>query len=343
MSKECLITGVEGFIGRKLAIQLKAGGQIVEGLDVNCAGTFCDKFHRADITRPLTLGSFEGVGTVFHLAGKVHALSEVKRDDSEYFRINTEGTRNVLEAAGRAGVRRFIFFSTVKAMSRDQIETGITGVPKPRTAALAETDQIEPNTPYGRSKLEGEKLVLCGGYVPEPVVLRLCMVYGAGAKGNMQKMLQAVNRNRFPPLPDSGNRRSMVHVQDVIQAALLGAQKVEAIGQVFIVSDGRAYSTRQIYECMCRALSRPCPRWTVPLWCLRGLGFAGDVIGQLRGRRFVFDSDALGKLFGSSWFSSRKIESMLGFQPKWNLELAMPEMVEETRRDQVPSAAQFLT
>jgi nucleoside-diphosphate-sugar epimerase len=126
----------------------------------------------------------------------------------------------------------------------------------------------------------------------------------------------------------------MVHVQDVIQAAMLAAEKPEAVGEVFIVSDGRAYSTREIYACMCRALGRPCPRRTVPLWVVRGLGLAGDVIGRLRGRRFVFDSDALRKLVGSAWFNSQKIGSILGFQPDWNLDKAMPEMVDEMRRHQ---------
>jgi nucleoside-diphosphate-sugar epimerase len=147
----------------------------------------------------------------------------------------------------------------------------------------------------------------------------------------MQKMLQAVGNRRFPPLPEVQNRRSMVHVEDVIQAALLAADRPRAAGQVFIVSDGRAYSTRQMYEWMCRELDRSCPSWTVPLWALRAAGFAGDLIGRLRRRRFVFDSDALNKLIGSAWFSSRKIESELGFRPQWDLEKALPDMVAEMR------------
>jgi nucleoside-diphosphate-sugar epimerase len=334
MSKKCLVTGAGGFLGRKLTAQLRAEGNVVVGMDISCEGANCDSVHQADITQPILSAPFEGVDTIFHLAGKVHALSEVKQDDSEYFRINTEGTRNVLETARRAGVKRFVFFSTVKAMSRDERETGIEADSNPETRALTETDLIEPDTPYGRSKLEAEKLVLHGGYVPEPVVLRLCMVYGAGAKGNIQKMLKAIDDHRFPPLPEVGNRRSMVHVQDVIQAAMLAAEKPEADGNIFIVSDGYAYSTRQIYKCICRALGRPCPRWSVPLWFLHGLGLSGDLIGRLRGRRFFFDSDALDKLIGWAWFSSRKIESMLGFQPTWNLERALSEMVDEIRQRQ---------
>jgi len=289
-----------------------------------------DRLIRGDITRRLNPDILVDHQTVFHLAGKVHALSEVTQDAAEYFRINTEGTRHLLDAAKTAGVRRFVFFSSIKAMSREGASEAIDrdGASRPWT----EADCLEPDTPYGRSKLEAEKLVLGGDYVSEPVVLRLCLVYGAGAKGNIDKMLQAISRNRFPSLPEVGNRRSMVHVQDVIQAALLAAVKPRAIGQVFIVSDGRAYSTRQIYEWMCRALDRPNPRWTVPLWLLRGLSRSGDLIGRMRARRFMFDSDTLAKLLGSSWYSSQKIESLLGFQPAWNLEQTMPEMVADMRQ-----------
>ena len=339
MSGCSLITGIGGFIGHRLALRLQQMGQHVRGIGFHAVPTCCDVADKVDITHAVPPALFRQIETVFHLAGKVHALSEVRQDDAEYFRINTDGTRHVLEAARAAGVRRFVFFSTIKAMSRDE-ESGEAqgaegrgrGLGAGQERAWTELDVIVPDTPYGKSKLEAEMLVLNGGYVPEPVVLRLCMVYGAGAKGNMTKMLRAIDRGRFPPLPDFQNRRSMVHVQDVLDAALLAAERPEAVGQVFIVSDGVGYSTRQMFELMCHALHRPVPSWTVPLWVLRSLGWTGDVIGRVRGRRFVFDSDALDKLASSAWFSSHKIESMLGFQPKWNLEKALPEMVKEARR-----------
>ena len=192
--------------------------------------------------------------------------------------------------------------------------------------ALTEEDCIEPDTPYGKSKLAAEELVLHGGYVPEPVVLRLCMVYGPQAKGNIEKMIEAVRHHRFPPLPEMGNRRSMVHVQDVVQAAVLAGTHPEAVGQVFIVSDGQTYSTRQLYELICRALNRKVPGWSVPIGVLRGLAVVGDLIGKARGRRFVFDSDALAKLTGSAWFSSDRIQTRLGFKPQWTLERALAGM-----------------
>jgi UDP-glucose 4-epimerase len=325
MNTAC-VTGASGFIGRALCRELEARGTELVTFCKTETGQRRHREYAANITRPIEPTQIQGVDTVFHLAGKAHALSETMQDESEYSLVNTVGTRNMLAAAKTAGVKRFVLFSTVKAMSNDKRELRDGREPP---APWSELDDIAPDTAYGRSKLEAEKLVLHGGFVSEPVVLRLCMVYGAGAKGNMQKMLQAVSSRRFPPFPDIPNKRSMVHVQDVIQAALLAAEKPRAIGQIYIVSDGHGYQTRQIFEWMCRALDRPCPNWAVPLTVLKGLGAVGDFIGWARRRRFVFDSDALNKLVGSSWYSSRKIESELGFKAQWDLEKSLPEMVSE--------------
>ena len=184
-----------------------------------------------------------------------------------------------------------------------------------------------PDTPYGQSKLAAEKLVLQGGYVPHPVAIRPCLVYGPTPKGNLEKMIAAVRCGRFPPLPEVGNKRSMVHIDDVIAAALLAAEHPGAQGQVFIAADDAPFSTRQLFEWMCEACGRGVPRWSVPLWVLRLLGRVGDLIGRIRGRRFVFDSDALAKLTGSAWYSSAKLQRELGWKPRHTLRETLPEMM----------------
>jgi len=257
----------------------------------------------------------ESVDIIFHLAGKAHALSETRQDEDEYFRINVEGTRRLLEAAKAAGVRRFVFFSSVKAMGEGDDE------------CQDELAVCHPEIPYGKSKLEAERLVLEGGYVPEPVVLRLSMVYGPTGKGNLPRMIESVRKGRFPPLPETGNKRSMVHVDDVVQAAILAAEKVEAAGQTYIVTDGIPYSTRQIYEWICHALEKPVPSWYVPIGMLKTLARVGDGIGAFQGRRFMFDSDALDKLLGSAYYSSGKIKRELGYKPVCDLRSTLSEMV----------------
>ena len=201
---------------------------------------------------------------------------------------------------------------------------------------LDESFDGPPETPYGRSKLEAERVALeigrrTGIHV---TCLRFPLVYGPGNKGNLFRMIAAIDRGVFPPLPEFGNRRSMVHVVDVVQAAVLAAETPAANGQCYIVTDGRLYSTRKLYELICRALGKPIPCWHAPQWTLRGLGKVGDVIGRIRGKRFLFDSDALDKLIGMAWYSSEKIAHQLGYQPSITFPDALPELVAWYRRGQ---------
>jgi len=311
--KRVLVTGATGFIGGRLCAGLYQNGREVLALARAVRTGPWDAFAVWDAMGPVTVP--ENIDVIFHLAGKAHALAETQQDEDEYFRINTEGTRRLLEAAKAARAKRFVFFSSVKAMG----ERG--------DICLDEQAACEPETPYGKSKLEAERLVLEGGYVPEPVVLRLTMVYGPTRKGNLPRMIESIRKGRFPPLPETGNKRSMVHVDDVVQAAILAAEKVEAVDQAYIVTDGTPYSTRQIYEWVCHVLEKPVPPWHVPFGMLKMLARLGDGIGLLRDRRFMFDSDALEKLLDSAWYSSGKIQRELGYKPAHDLQNTLPEMV----------------
>jgi len=262
-----------------------------------------------------------GVDVVFHLAGKAHALSGSWLDEEEYFPVNVKATRWLLNVAKAAGVKRVVYFSSVKAMSA----TG-SGPHDESCGAL-------PMDMYGRSKLMAEHLVLRGGFVPEPVVIRPVMVYGNTEKGNLPKMIRAIRNGRFPPLPDTRNQRSMVHVDDIVHAALLAAEHPDAVGNVYIVTDGQAYSTRQMYVWICEALQKPVPGWQLPFTVLKVLAMAGDVIGKIRGRRFVFDTDAMEKLTGCEFYSSEKIQNELGFKAQYHLKETLPEIVHYLERD----------
>jgi len=311
------VTGASGFIGHRLCSALKARRAHVLALGRSEAEGPWDAFIQADLVQDIPAGALNGVDTVFHLAGRAHALSETPQDENEYFRVNVEGTRRLLEASKEAGVRRFVFFSSVKAMGEG------TGSDKP----VDEKGPCEPQTPYGKSKLAAERLVLSGGYVPEPVVLRLSMVYGPTHKGNLPRMIAAISKGLFPPLPETGNRRSMVHVDDVVASAILAAESPAAVGQTYIVTDGRAYSTRQMYEWICEVLGKGVPAGHIPMPVLKGLARIGDGIGRIRGRRFMFDSDALEKLTGSAWYSSVKLEREQGFLPSRHLRQSLPEII----------------
>jgi len=143
-----------------------------------------------------------------------------------------------------------------------------------------------------------------------------------------------IDRGLFPPLPNVANDRSMVHVSDVVEAAMLAAYKQEANGQVYNVTDTCSYSAREIYELICKGLGKNVPNWHVPVSVLKIAARVGDVIGMVRDRRVLFDSDALDKLIGSAWYSSEKISRELGYRPSITFEEALPELIAWYRKSQ---------
>jgi UDP-glucose 4-epimerase len=327
--KRVLVTGASGFIGQHLIHRLLQEGCSVRALVRS--GTSRWSWHQGveiacgDVQDSVAMRSaVVGCDTVFHLAGKVHALSDILAQESVYYSVNIEGTRNVLEGAMFGGAKRFIFFSSTKAMGE---ETPVR---------IDEGSDPNPLTAYGRSKLAAEHLVFDYGKRSSlhTVCLRLPLVYGVGNKGNPLRMIAAIDRGIFPPLPDVGNRRSMIHVSNVVDAALLAAIHPAANGQCYIVTDKTHYSTRELYEAICKALGRRVPRSYLPIGVLKALGYLGDAVGYMRGRRFFFDSTALEKLMGSAWYSSDKIARELGYRPSITFQDALPELIAWYRKAQ---------
>lgn len=317
-----LVTGAGGFIGGHLVDCLIRDGHAVRAMVHRTrpastwtpaievvTGDVCDAAMMKEIA--------VGCEAVFHLAGKAHALAEIRPDEETYRAINAKGTRVVLDAAVSCGAKRFVLFSSVKAMG----EGG--------GRCMDESFDGQPEAPYGRSKLEAERITLDVGKRSglHVTCLRLPLVYGPGNKGNLYKMIVAVDRGFFPSLPEVLNQRSLVHVKDVVQAAMLVMSRPEANGQLYIVTDGQVYSSRQLYESICRALGKPVPPWHLPLWGLMGAARAGDLIGRVLGRRALFDSDVLEKLIGSACYCSEKITRQVGYRATLTFDMALPELI----------------
>ena len=325
-----LVTGATGFIGGRVVEALQqrgiriralvrnipeAGRRWKEGVEARCI----------DFTRSDTLvGAMTGADTIFHLAGYAHADDEGSANaENQHWAVTVSGTQALLDEALRAGVRKLVYFSSVKAMGEGGAD------------CKDEAEEPRPTTAYGKAKLEAERLARQAADENQMhvCVLRLPLVYGPGVKGNLRRMIEAIERGRFPPLPDTDNQRSMVHVDDVVQASLLAAEDPRANGQIYIVTDGHAYSTRRIYDLICQGLGKQALRWSIPQSLLRAGASVGDVIESVSGRRFVFDSDALAKLLGSAWYSSEKITRELGYRPTRTLDGSIKEMVEAYSKD----------
>lgn len=320
--KYVLVTGAAGFIGHRLLASLVSLGVRIDALVRQRPERWTwgqavtviegDIGERRDIAR--LKGDYD---VVFHLAGRAHAVSDGTDTDNLYQATNVEGAQNVLEIAEAGRARSFVFLSSTKAMGEES------------KGCLDESAEPKPTTPYGRSKLAAERLVFdCGKRTGMHVVcLRLPMVYGPGNKGNLFRMISAIDRGLFPPVSGVRNVRSMVHVANVVDAALLAATQPAARGQTYIVTDAQPYSTGEICELICRALDKRAPRWSVPLPILKAVGYMGDAIGRIRGKRWLFDSDAFEKLTGDAWYSSEKISRELGFRPRRTFEDALPEII----------------
>jgi UDP-glucose 4-epimerase len=310
------VTGASGFLGRRVCRRLAGCGEVRALFRAAADGPWSGA-DLVDLSRGgPPQGSLDGVDTVVHLAARTHAVKEGAEAEPLYRAVNVDGTRRMLEASARAGVRRFVFVSSVKAMG----EGG--SVVQDETAVPA------PVSWYGITKRAAEDLVLERKYTPEAVVLRPALLYGPGVAGNVARMIDAVRAGRFPAVPEVGNRRSLVHVDDAADAVVLAANEPGAVGRVFIVTDGRPCSTREMYDWICEALGGPAARRSVPPAVFRCLAKVGDAYARIRGRRWVFDSDLYDKLLGSAEYDSSAIEEALGFEPRWTFRAALPHIVD---------------
>lgn len=322
-----LVTGASGFIGQHLVARLLRDGLTVRALV-------------RDISRPLPWRQgvqvvhgdvrdaaamqtvTDEVDTVFHLAAKVHDL-EAWQDTGEHEAVTVQGTQNLLTAAGQNGVKRFLFLSSLSVYGADT------------QSMRDETAICVPVSAYGRAKLQAEQCVFeqGPGFGMHVCCLRPSMVYGRGCKGNLPRMIRMIDRGLFPPLPDLGNQRSVLHVANAVEAVLLAATHPAANGQSYIVTDEKAYSTRELYETICQGLEKRIPRWHVPVSLLKTMARIGDAGGQLRGKRFILDSEALDKLLGSAWYSAAKIARELGYCPAVTLADALPDLIQAYRHE----------
>ena len=158
------------------------------------------------------------------------------------------------------------------------------------------------------------------------VNLRLAMVYGSGGRGNLERMGRLVQRGLFPPLPETGNHRSLVHVDDVVAAMRLVAEDDRANGRTYIVAAPEAPSGRQLYDALRAVLGMPRCSWSVPESALRLAGRVGDGLEALARRRLPLDSEALDRLLDSAWYSPARIERELGWRAKVSLADGLREM-----------------
>jgi len=289
-----LITGVTGFIGQRLANAIGLEIRVLSRVkQPNFETVICDL--QSDV---IPDDALYDIDTVFHLAGFAHDMRDASKIADLYYKVNVSATVQLAELAVKAGVKKFIFVSSVKA----------GGTPNPKKCAN-EKDQSEPEGVYGETKHEAElKLLEIGKESGMHIsIVRPSLVYGPNVKGNLQLMLSGIKAGWFPPLPETGNRRSMIHVDDLVRAILLIAEDKQANGEIFIATDGTPHSSREIYSVICNIAGKPVPKWSVPKFLFNLIALTSPKI------KYKVD-----KLLGDECYSSGKLEA-LGFKSQKTL------------------------
>ena len=311
------ISGASGFIGGSLLSLLNQRGIQAVGIGRTYRddGNYfqCDLFDQENIKNLL-----KGVTCVVHCAGYAHAFhahsAEVK--DSTW-KVNYVGAKQLAQLSTQMGVSKFIHLSSVKAMG----EAGAQCIDESRIAS--------PETDYGKSKLAAENILTEIGHESgmQVVNLRLAMVYGAGGKGNLERMARLVSKNQFPPLPETHNHRSMIYIDDVLDVILCVSQSNKAIEGPLIVASNEAPSGRGLFDALRAAYGMKPLTFQVPKTLLNSCASMGDLLQHVTGKKMPFNREILSRLLDSEWYSSKKLQTFLNWSPKVSLQEGLAKMV----------------
>ena len=310
-----LITGATGFVGSTLMRRLVADNvKLGISASVRCVvEDWPTLIKQVEVQNLLSSTDWQlalqGVDVVVHCAARVHVMSDKAKDPLEAYRqVNVMGTLNLARQAARAGVRRFIFLSSIKVNG----EATEIGYPYSADSVPA------PQDPYGVTKMEAENGLreLSAGTSMEVVIIRPPLVYGPGVKANFSLMIRWLRKGI--PLPLGGittNQRSLVYVENLVDLIRVCIDHPKAENQTFLVSDDEDISTTLLLQRMSKALG-------CRTQLLRFSPSLIKFIAKLIGRPKIAD-----RLCGSLQVDIRKTKELLGWKPKFSLDEGLRETV----------------
>ena len=247
---------------------------------------------------------------VVHAAARVHVMKEVEQDAlAEFRKVNVEGTINLARQAAAAGVKRFIFISSIKVNGEQ------TNCDKPFTA----DDKPAPSDAYGVSKKEAEDAlrVISKETGMEVVIIRPTLVYGPGVKANFRNMMAWLYKGIPLPFGSIHNKRSLVSLDNLVSLIMVCIEHPNAAGQTFLVSDGVDLSTTELLQRTAKALGVKSRLLPVPATML---AFCAVALG----RRSLSQ-----RLCGSLQVDIQKTRHLLGWYPAVSVEDALDKTAKE--------------
>jgi len=306
-----LLTGSSGYIGSRLAERLIDCGDAVAGIDRAAPEEqTLDDFIHADILDDEALrDAFEGVDVVLHLAA---AKGDWGIAEDEYYRDNLEATRVLIEAGKSAGVKDWVFYSTVSAMG-------------PSREPIGEDAGFDPINPYGASKAEAEKLFHeLAAEDPEAriVIIRPSVVYGPGnpLSTNIYRLIDAIYNGRFAMVGPGEAIKSTSYIENLLDATLFLMARMEQGVQTYIYIDEPALSTGELVARIYELLGKTPPSWYIPLSVATPIAKVSDIAADITGIDFPITAARIEKFNRSTNFDGFKIREEGFTQPVSNEE-----------------------
>lgn len=309
------ITGGSGFVGTALVRRLRSGAVALRVLDLVPPRDGEAAFQRCDLAAPEGLETaLQGAATLVHLAAE-------HRDDvqpeTRYNTVNVEGTAALARAADAAGVARIVFASSV----------AVYGLEAP---GADENTPPAPFNAYGHSKLAAEA-VLRDWQARDPgtrslVILRPCVVFGPGNRGNVHTLFAQIAAGRFVMVGDGRHRKSLAYV-DNIAAFLACCTELPAGVHLFNYADTPDLTVAELVSlARARLLGRPGPGPGLPVWAGMALGHCADAVARITGRQLPVSAVRVRKFLSPTTVDARRAHALPGFRPPFTL----PEALEET-------------
>ncbi len=320
INQRVLVTGASGFVGRCLVATLVAAGWDVRAalrqsaVMPASAGAESVVVGNLDATTNWQ-AALNNIDCVVHLAARVHVMQDKAEDPlTEFRRVNVLGTLQLARQAVDAGVRRFVFISSVKVNGEGTLKNC------PYTA----DDMPAPMDAYGISKLEAEQglLALAATTGLEVVIIRPVLIYGPGVRANFLKMMLWLDRGLPLPLGAIDNRRSLLSVGNLVSLILTCMAHPDAVNQVFLASDGEDMSTTTLMRRTARALGKSARLVPVP-------GMMLTFIAGLLGKR-----DVAQRLCGSLQVDIAKTRRVLGWAPPLSVDAGLALAAQDFLRQQ---------
>jgi len=313
-----LVTGAAGFVGHNLCGHLTAHGHVVLPAVRSVSG-LAEEMVVGDITGSSDWTAvLTGCNAVVHLAARVHVMDGAAQNSLALCRLtNTDATLNLARQAVQAGVKRFVFISSIKVNGEGS------------DAPYRETDIPAPQDAYAISKWEAEQGLadIARQTGLEVVILRPPLVYGPGVRANFLRLMQIVERGWPLPLGAIHNQRSLLYLGNLFDAIRLCIEHPAAAGQTFLLDDGQAISTPELIRAVAKALNRPARLLPVPV---RLLKLAGWMTGS---------STAVSRLTGSLYVDSHAIRSQLGWVPPYSMQAGLTQTMAAFFQDRVSTGS----